>query len=85
MRPRAILANLSLLFTDAPLLERFERARRAGFDGVEIQFPYDVPASELGRASVESGMPARCWSTGISCRTWSRWASRSSSSSTTSA
>lgn len=35
-----IAADLSTLFREVPLLERFEAARRRGFDGVEIQFPY---------------------------------------------
>ena len=47
-----IAANLSLLFTELPLLERIEAAARAGFDGVEIQFPYQVDASQL-RAALE--------------------------------
>lgn len=38
-------ANLSMLFTDVPLLERFDRAAEAGFQAVEFLFPYqeDVP------------------------------------------
>ncbi len=43
-------ANLSMLFTEAPLLERFERAVRAGFTAVELQFPYDTPAEQLQQA-----------------------------------
>ena len=43
-------ANLSMLFTEAPLLERFERAARAGFAAVELQFPYDTPAEPLQQA-----------------------------------
>lgn len=35
-------ANLSMLFTERPLLERFAAARAAGFDAVEIQFPYEL-------------------------------------------
>lgn len=35
-------ANLSLLFTEVPLLERFALARQYGFDAVEIQFPYEL-------------------------------------------
>ena len=42
-----ICANLSLLFTELPLLERVGAAAAAGFDGVEIQFPYEVPAGEM--------------------------------------
>ncbi len=46
-------ANLSLLFTELPLLERFGAARKAGFQGVEILFPYDTPAPQiLGRLAV---------------------------------
>jgi hydroxypyruvate isomerase len=40
-------ANLSTLFTEVPLLDRFERAARAGFSTVEMQFPYEAPAAEL--------------------------------------
>jgi hydroxypyruvate isomerase len=40
-------ANLSLLFTELPLLERFRAARECGFQGVEIQFPYDTPAANI--------------------------------------
>jgi hydroxypyruvate isomerase len=39
-------ANLSVLFTEYPFLERFDRAAQAGFRAVEFLFPYgeDVPA-----------------------------------------
>jgi len=40
-------ANLSMLFAEAPFLERFGRARAAGFDAVEFQFPYDFPADAI--------------------------------------
>lgn len=40
-------ANLSLLFTERPLLERFAAARAAGFDAVEIQFPYELPIEAI--------------------------------------
>ncbi len=42
-----IAANLSLLFTERPLIERPRAACAAGFDAVEIQFPYEVPAVRL--------------------------------------
>ena len=32
-------ANLSMLFTEVPFLERFERAGAAGFRAVEYLFP----------------------------------------------
>jgi hydroxypyruvate isomerase len=34
--------NLSILFTELPLLERPEAARAAGFDAVEFWWPFDV-------------------------------------------
>lgn len=40
-------ANLSLLFTDRPLIERFAAARAAGFEAVEIQFPYELAIGEI--------------------------------------
>ncbi|AMK75046.1 hydroxypyruvate isomerase [Methylomonas methanica] len=40
-------ANLSLLFTDLPLPERFQAAKQHGFEAVEIQFPYELPAEQI--------------------------------------
>jgi hydroxypyruvate isomerase len=64
-------ANLSMLFTDAGFLDRFERARVAGFSGVEYLFPYDHPAPELARALRDHGLtqvlfnlPAGDWDAG---------------------
>jgi hydroxypyruvate isomerase len=34
-------ANLSMMFTDADFLSRFERAANSGFTGIEFMFPYD--------------------------------------------
>jgi len=34
-------ANLSFLFQELPLRERFEAAAAAGFQGVEYMSPYD--------------------------------------------
>lgn len=42
-----IAANLTMLFTEVPFLERFDRAAAAGFTAVEFQFPYDYPAAEI--------------------------------------
>ena len=52
-----IAANLSLLFTELPLIERILAARVAGFDGVEIQFPYEVPAIRLKDQLERAGLP----------------------------
>lgn len=40
-------ANLSMLFAEVPFLERFGRARAAGFDAVEFQFPYEFKAGDI--------------------------------------
>ena len=45
-----LTANLSLLYTELPMLERFAAAAADGFTAVEIQFPYETPANELRRA-----------------------------------
>jgi len=50
-------ANLSLLFPDRPLLERFAAAKEAGFGAVEMQLPYQTPAGELAAAREASGLP----------------------------
>lgn len=39
-------ANLSLLWADLPYLDRFGAAAAAGFEAVEVLFPYDVAAKE---------------------------------------
>lgn len=54
-----IAANLSLLFTELPLIDRVVAAAAAGFDGVEIQFPYELPALRLKEALKAAGMPLR--------------------------
>ncbi|WP_050605163.1 hydroxypyruvate isomerase family protein [Ruegeria sp. 6PALISEP08] len=49
-------ANLSLLFTELPYLERFQAAADVGFTAVEILFPYDVAAKETHRALLANGL-----------------------------
>lgn len=39
--------NLSMIFTEVPLQERFALARQAGFDTVEIQFPYELSIEQI--------------------------------------
>ncbi|MEO1206276.1 MAG: TIM barrel protein [Pseudomonadota bacterium] len=39
-----LAANLTMLFNEVPLSQRFECAARAGFCGVEMLFPYEIPA-----------------------------------------
>ncbi len=64
-------ANLSMLFTEWPFLERFERAARAGFTAVEFLFPYDVPVEEIRHRLVANrlelvlhNLPAGDWAAG---------------------
>jgi len=66
-----IAANLTMLFTEYPLLERFERAAAAGFRGVELLFPYsEQPATVLDaleRNNLELvliNLPAGDWAAG---------------------
>lgn len=40
-------ANLSTMFADIPFDERFGAARSAGFQGVEIPFPYDQAVPQM--------------------------------------
>lgn len=49
-------ANLSLLFRERPLLERFEAACAAGFEAAEIQIPYEAPAAAIGHAARAADM-----------------------------
>jgi hydroxypyruvate isomerase len=70
-------ANLSMLFTEVPLLERIEHAAQAGFRHVEFQFPYAEPAeairAQLDRYGVQAvlhNVPAGQWEggeRGIAC------------------
>lgn len=64
-------ANLTLLFTEHPLLDRPAAARQAGFDAVELLIPYDAPAPDLARALTDAGAhvalintPAPDWAAG---------------------
>jgi len=64
-------ANLTMLFTEFPFLDRFERAARAGFRGVEFQFPYPYAAKDIrsrlerfGLQAVLHNLPAGDWDAG---------------------
>jgi hydroxypyruvate isomerase len=71
-------ANLTLLFTEVPFLDRFERAAQAGFKAVEFQFPYAFAATEIkarmdgnGLITVLHNLPAGNWAAGdrgIACQ-----------------
>jgi hydroxypyruvate isomerase len=49
-------ANLSMMFTDVPFLDRFDAAAKAGFTAVEFLFPYDHPAEEIGKRLKANGL-----------------------------
>ena len=53
----AFAANLCTLFTELPLPARIAAAAEAGFDGVEIPYPYDSPAIEIRNALGQAQMP----------------------------
>lgn len=40
-------ANLGFLWPDRPLLERIDAAARAGFEAIELHWPYDTPAGHV--------------------------------------
>ena len=46
-------ANISTLYREFPFVERIAEAAAAGFDAIEIQFPYDEDPATL-RAELES-------------------------------
>lgn len=52
-----LCANLSMMFTEHPMADRFAAARDAGFDGVEIQFPDEEDMAALARARRAAGVP----------------------------
>jgi hydroxypyruvate isomerase len=53
---RRFSANISFMFKEYPLLERFAAAKRAGFGAVEIAFPYDTPVADLKAAKEAQGL-----------------------------
>lgn len=42
-----LAVNLSMLFTEVPLIERFALAKQHGFSHVEIQFPYELSVDSI--------------------------------------
>ena len=49
-------ANVSMLFTESPFLERFQLARAAGFEAVEFLFPYEHDANDVASALREADL-----------------------------
>ena len=64
-------ANLTMLFTEVPFLDRFALARDAGFSAIEYLFPYEFEAAKLkehlgqnGLKQVLFNVPAGNWAEG---------------------
>ena len=64
-------ANLTMMFTEVPFLDRFERAAKAGFKAVEFLFPYAFEADDIKRRLDDNGLtlilhnlPAGNWDAG---------------------
>ena len=49
-------ANLTMMFTEVPFLDRFGAAAQAGFTAVEFLFPYDHPADVIGERLHRHGL-----------------------------
>lgn len=49
-------ANLSMMFTEVPFLDRFDAAAQAGFTAVEFLFPYEHPAEVVGERLKRNGL-----------------------------
>jgi 2-dehydrotetronate isomerase len=45
-----LAANLTMMFTEHPFMNRFAAAHAAGFEAVEFLFPYAHPAEDIARA-----------------------------------
>ena len=64
-------ANLTMLFTELPFLERFSAAAKANFTAVEFLFPYAYEAQEIKKCLLANGLelvlhnlPAGDWAAG---------------------
>ena len=64
-------ANLTMLFTEHPFLDRFEHAAKAGFKAVEFLFPYAFSADDIAQRLkthdlklVLHNLPAGDWDAG---------------------
>src|SRR5450830_63184 len=66
-----LAANLTMLFTELPFLDRFDAAAKAGFKGVEFLFPYAFRAEQIADKLATNGLelvlhnlPAGNWEAG---------------------
>jgi hydroxypyruvate isomerase len=49
-------ANISMMFNEVPFLDRFAAAAKAGFEAVELLFPYEHPAREVAARLKDAGL-----------------------------
>ena len=49
-------ANLTMMYTELPFLDRFRAAAGDGFEAVEFLFPYEHPAEEIRRRLDRAGL-----------------------------
>ncbi|MFT4243760.1 MAG: hydroxypyruvate isomerase, partial [Acidovorax sp.] len=49
-------ANLTLMYTELPFLDRFAAAARDGFAAVELQFPYAFGPADIAARLRDSGL-----------------------------
>ena len=66
-----LAANLTMLYTELPFLDRFAAAARSGFKAVEFLFPYDYQAQDIAQRLQENdlqlvlhNLPAGDWAKG---------------------
>ncbi len=66
-----LAANLTFLFTELPFMDRFDAARKAGFNYVEFMFPYEFDQEEISRQLEKNNLklilfnlPAGNWAEG---------------------
>ena len=64
-------ANLSMLYSELPFLDRFEAAARSNFKAVEFLFPYAYAANDIKQRLDDNGLqlvlhnlPAGDWDAG---------------------
>lgn len=51
-----VAANLSMMFLEFPLLQRYENASKLGFKLIELPFPYTIPAKILKDEADKNGL-----------------------------
>lgn len=58
-------ANLSMMFTEVPFIERFAAARKAGFDAVEFLFPYDYSIQQIQQQLAQNHLTLALFNTAL--------------------